>query len=201
VLPLLFLFSADDLDGDLDTLLEDLAAPMRGAEEAPAAAPEPRRVGGPLRMHPSDRLHLRVIVDHSCVEVYTGTGEVLSTRVYRGQAPEDATDAGIDFVAFGGAAIVEEVSAWEMGSAWRQPTEAATAAAAAAAAAAGLADVFRRRTAGQVVTAPGTPAAVGGIGAGGAGAAERADALLDDLLLGLGGMEARMSSPVRVAAQ
>ena len=28
-------------------------------------------------------VHLRVLVDHSCVEVYTGTGEVLSTRIYR----------------------------------------------------------------------------------------------------------------------
>jgi hypothetical protein len=34
-------------------------------------------VGGPLPlMRPSETIHLRILVDHSCVEVYTGTGEV-----------------------------------------------------------------------------------------------------------------------------
>lgn len=108
-----------EIDEDLGTLLEDLAAPMRAAEEAPAPAPEPRRVGGPLLMRPSDRLHLRIIVDHSCIEVYTGTGEVLSTRIYRGRGP-DPEDSGLEFVAFGGAAILERVSAYEVGSAWAE---------------------------------------------------------------------------------
>ncbi|KAL4855527.1 Acid beta-fructofuranosidase 4 [Chlorella vulgaris] len=119
-----------DTDADLDFLLDDLAAPMR---EAPAPAVEPRRVGGPLpQMHPGDVLHLRILVDHSCVEVYTGTGEVLSTRIYRGQAPEGITDAGISFIAFGGVAQVKHCAAYEMGSAW-QPDKAADKAAAAAA--------------------------------------------------------------------
>lgn len=69
----------------------------------------------------SNRLHLRIIVDHSCVEVFTGTGEVLSTRIYRGEPPEDAEDAGIYFLAFGGAAILERVTAHELGSAWEKP--------------------------------------------------------------------------------
>ena len=49
---------------------------------------------------------MRVLVDHSCVEVYLSSGEVLSTRVYRGQPPH-GSDAGIDFVAYGGTARVE----------------------------------------------------------------------------------------------
>ena len=113
---------AAELDAELSTLLEDLAAPMRtaaaAAEESAAPPVEPRRVGGPLLMRPSDKLHLRIFVDHSCIEVFTGTGEVLSTRIYRGRAPEVAgdVDAGIEFVAFGGAAVLEKVSAYEVAS-------------------------------------------------------------------------------------
>ncbi len=34
-------------------------------------------MGGPLpTMRANAPLHLRILVDHSCVEVYTGTGEV-----------------------------------------------------------------------------------------------------------------------------
>ena len=54
-------------------------------------------------------VQMRVLIDHSCVEIYLSTGEVLSTRVYRGQQPADS-DAGIDFVAFGGTARVEVCS-------------------------------------------------------------------------------------------
>lgn len=107
-----------EIEEDLSGLIENLAAPMRAAEEIPPAAAEPRRVGGPLLMRPSDRLHLRIIVDHSCVEVYTGSGEVLSTRIYRGRGPEGDAESGIDFLAFGGAAILERVAAYEVGSAW-----------------------------------------------------------------------------------
>lgn len=49
---------------------------------------------------------MRVLVDHSCVEVYLSSGEVLSTRVYRGSPPH-GSDAGIDFVAYGGVARAE----------------------------------------------------------------------------------------------
>lgn len=51
-------------------------------------------------------MQMRVLVDHSCVEVYLSSGEVLSTRIYRGQPPH-GSDAGIDFVAYGGTARVE----------------------------------------------------------------------------------------------
>lgn len=77
-----------------------------------------RSVGGPLEMRPSEPITLRVFVDHSCVEVYASTGQVLTTRVYRGEAPPKA-GAGIELVAYGGAARVENVTVWEMGSIWK----------------------------------------------------------------------------------
>lgn len=42
-----------------------------------------RRVGGPTELEYDCDVHLRVLMDHSCIEVFTGSGEVLSTRVYR----------------------------------------------------------------------------------------------------------------------
>lgn len=63
-------------------------------------------------------LQMRLLLDGSCVEVYLGSGEVLSTRIYRGEAPQGA-DAGIDLVSFGGSAKVVSVQAWEMGSIWQ----------------------------------------------------------------------------------
>lgn len=90
----------------------------------------------------------RVVTARVC-EVHSGAGEVrpsghrpnhqpscshlptpcptqaLSTRIYRGQMPESATDAGIAFLAFGGTALVRRVSCYEMGSAWEHPAVAA----------------------------------------------------------------------------
>ena len=63
-------------------------------------------------------LQMRLLLDGSCVEVYLGSGEVLSTRIYRGEAPHGA-DAGIDLVSFGGSAKVVAVHAWEMSSIWQ----------------------------------------------------------------------------------
>ncbi len=34
-------------------------------------------------------VHMRVLLDHSAVEVYIGSGEVLSTRVYRSGLQHD----------------------------------------------------------------------------------------------------------------
>lgn len=57
-----------------------------------------RRVGGPTELAPgSDTCHLRVLMDHSCIEVFTGTGEVLSTRIYRCAVAEQAPPASCAF--------------------------------------------------------------------------------------------------------
>lgn len=74
-----------------------------------------RRVGGPVNVKPGEPVALRMLVDHSCLEVYSSSGEVLSTRVYRGKPPPDAS-AGINLVSYGGTAKVDRVVAWEMGN-------------------------------------------------------------------------------------
>ena len=48
-----------------------------------------------------------------------GSGEVLSTRIYRGSIPPEE-GAGLDFVAFGGTAIVASMRAWQVGSVWKR---------------------------------------------------------------------------------
>lgn len=61
-------------------------APPRdmGATQDPDAEEDDglRRVGGPVEMDSGD-VRMRILLDHSCVEVYLATGEVLSTRIYR----------------------------------------------------------------------------------------------------------------------
>ena len=78
-----------------------------------------RRIGGPVDWHPGEALHLRIILDHSSLEIFTGSGEVLSTRVYRG-APLDREDSGLDLVSFGGASNVLSAEVYEMQSIWKE---------------------------------------------------------------------------------
>lgn len=60
----------------------------------------------------------------SCIELFTGSGEVLSTRIYRGAPAHDHADAGIEFVALDGEATLERVAAYEMISIYpAQPTQ------------------------------------------------------------------------------
>lgn len=50
----------------------------------------------------------------SCLEIFTGSGEVLSTRIYRGVSPSNHADPGIEFVALDGEATLERVAAYDM---------------------------------------------------------------------------------------
>lgn len=50
------------------------------------------------------------------MEIFTGSGEALTTRTYRGTPPHDHSDAGIEFVALDGEATLERVAAYEMAS-------------------------------------------------------------------------------------
>ncbi|WIA41557.1 hypothetical protein OEZ86_008923 [Tetradesmus obliquus] len=79
-------------------------------------APMARRIGGPLQQKPGQPLALRLLLDASCLEIFTGTGEVLSTRIYRGSPPHGHADAGIEFVALDGDARLDRVAAYEMAS-------------------------------------------------------------------------------------
>jgi hypothetical protein len=95
-------------------------------------APTARTIGGRISQQPGQPLQLRVLLDYSVLEVFTGTGEVLSTRVYRGTPPSGA-DAGLEFVAIDGTATLARVAAYEMKSIWKADLVASLREAAAAA--------------------------------------------------------------------
>jgi sucrose-6-phosphate hydrolase SacC (GH32 family) len=81
------------------------------------SAPNVRRIGGKVDPAGFDTLALRIILDHSLLEVFTGSGQVVTTRVYRGQ-PATPEDTGIDFLSFGGSAELASMHAWELESIW-----------------------------------------------------------------------------------
>ncbi|KAF8056752.1 BFRUCT3 [Scenedesmus sp. PABB004] len=81
-------------------------------------APAARRIGGAIAQRPGQPLALRLLLDGSCLEVFTGTGEVLSTRVYRGSPAPGHAGPGVEFVALDGDALLERAAAYEMASIW-----------------------------------------------------------------------------------
>jgi sucrose-6-phosphate hydrolase SacC (GH32 family) len=76
--------------------------------------------GGRLFMGPDKDLQLHIFLDGSCLEVFTSTGQTLTTRVYRGHPPLDCQDAGLHLFAVGGSAVLQGVEAYEVGSCWRE---------------------------------------------------------------------------------
>lgn len=95
--------------------------------------------GGVLDLAPGSPLGLRILLDASCLEIFTSTGQVLTTRVYRGTPPSLRTegdaacppddslddedhvrgvDPGIEFFAFGGSCTLDSLDVWEMEAAW-----------------------------------------------------------------------------------
>ncbi|KAK9839842.1 hypothetical protein WJX81_005428 [Elliptochloris bilobata] len=79
-----------------------------------------RRIGGALAPPPVDgdgSVALRIFVDHSAVEVFTGAGQALATRVYRRAMPS-GSDPGMFLLAGGGTACADDVSVYELGSIW-----------------------------------------------------------------------------------
>ena len=60
---------------------------------------------------------MRILLDHSCVEIFLSTGEVLSTRIYRGQPT--GPEPGLELIAFGGSARVQHIEAWHVASIWK----------------------------------------------------------------------------------
>lgn len=89
-------------------------------KEFSLTAPTARRVGGRLEPRGIETLALRCMLDHSLLEVFCGTGQVITTRVYRG-APPKPGDVGIDFLSLGGATEVQQMKAWEVGCIWDSP--------------------------------------------------------------------------------
>lgn len=90
---------------------------IRGLESGTELVDSLEKVGGILDLRPGDPLELRILIDQSCVEIFSSSGEVLSTRMYRGD-PGVSSEAGIDFLAYGGPAHLAKLSAYEMRSIW-----------------------------------------------------------------------------------
>lgn len=153
-------FAASPID---PPVLKKLPAPeademeaARQAEVASVAAGTPRRCGGQLQQPGAVKsysgaldlssvgesvISLRIVVDGSCLEVFTCSGQALGTRVYRGdEAPLNAVatapnttsssscssetmayDGQIQLVSFGpGPALLLDASAWSMNNMWAQ---------------------------------------------------------------------------------
>lgn len=76
---------------------------------------KPREAGGALRIPPgfTGVLRLRVLLDASCVEVFTSTGQALTTRAYRGQPPGGAAGPGAGGRGGGGGGGEEAGHRWQ----------------------------------------------------------------------------------------
>ncbi|GFH14571.1 uncharacterized protein HaLaN_10652 [Haematococcus lacustris] len=81
--------------------------------------------GGVLDMQPGESLQLRLFIDASAVEIFTGTGQALCTRVYRGVAnPNNASNdkpslgTNLQLMAVGGACEVERFDVHKCNMAW-----------------------------------------------------------------------------------
>lgn len=77
-----------------------------------------KSIGGPISLPPSgDSLKLRILIDHSLVEVFTENGQTLTTRVYRASPPETA-DQRLHLFSFGGGSKATGIEIYKMGSIW-----------------------------------------------------------------------------------
>ena len=110
--------------GDEGMAAAAAAANGDNANAAPAPTGGQRRIGGPVDVGPPGApITMRILLDHSACEVFLSTGEVLSTRIYRGSPPPGA-DAGVDLVSYGGVAVASRVEAFEMGTSAIAPSTA-----------------------------------------------------------------------------
>ena len=77
-----------------------------------------KSIGGPISLPPGGHsLKLRLLIDHSLVEVFTEMGQTLTTRVYRASPPQTA-DQRLHLFSLGGASKATGVEIYKMGSIW-----------------------------------------------------------------------------------
>ena len=95
----------------------------------PSGCPDPtslaRRIGGACAGVAAGRVALRIVADHSAVEVFAGTGEALTTRVYGcGLAPAGCPVPRWSLFAMGNdggaGAPVPAAAGWAMGVGWEE---------------------------------------------------------------------------------
>lgn len=77
-----------------------------------------KRIGGPVTLPASgDSCKLRILFDHSLVEVFTEMGQTLTTRVYRASPPQSA-DQRLHLFSLGGTSKATDVEAHRMRTIW-----------------------------------------------------------------------------------
>jgi len=82
-----------------------------------------KTIGGPIVLPPDGQsLQLRILIDHSLVEVFTEFGQTLTTRVYRAGA-SDAADRKLHLFSLGGDSRVSDIEVHEMRSIWSKPED------------------------------------------------------------------------------
>ncbi len=82
-----------------------------------------KTIGGPILL-PEDRqsLQLRILIDHSLVEVFTEFGQTLTTRVYRAEPPPEA-DRRLHLFSLDGDSRATDIEVHEMRSIWSRPED------------------------------------------------------------------------------
>lgn len=82
-----------------------------------------KSIGGPIQL-PGDgnSLTLRILIDHSLVEVFTEMGQTLTTRVYKASPPPPA-DERLFFFSLGGSSKATDVTSHPMGSIWTKESD------------------------------------------------------------------------------
>mmetsp|Transcript_3104 Transcript_3104/g.8988 ORF Transcript_3104/g.8988 Transcript_3104/m.8988 type:complete len:620 (+) Transcript_3104:733-2592(+) len=79
-------------------------------------------VGGTAQITRDAPVHLQLFLDHSALEVFLGTGEALTTRVYKRSPPSAGSGAaGVFLTAHGGTAVIAAGEAFAMNSIWATP--------------------------------------------------------------------------------
>ena len=71
---------------------------------------------GPFELTGAEKLHLRVFIDRSIVEVFANGRQCLTIRAY----PERPDSRGVSLFARGGPARLESLQAWRMRSIWSE---------------------------------------------------------------------------------
>lgn len=82
-----------------------------------------KSIGGPVVLPAGGQgLKLRILIDHSLVEVFTEMGQVLTTRVYKAGPPPQADDRLFLF-SCGGASKATAVEVYGMASIWKKAAD------------------------------------------------------------------------------
>lgn len=82
-----------------------------------------KSIGGPIYLPAGgNALTLRILIDHSLVEVFTEMGQALTTRVYRASPPAQA-DERLYLYSVNGSSKATDIEIHRMGSIWSREAD------------------------------------------------------------------------------